>query len=133
MQVGMDEAAQFFSKNHRAVVGTIARDGTPQMSNVAQAFIDGRIEISTPSKSAKARNLERDPRVTVLVLSEDSWYQYMVAYGTAEIIRMPEAGPRLRKVYEAISGPHPDWAEFDQAMIDQDRVVLSVSIDRVIR
>ena len=45
MQVGMDEAAQFFSKNHRAVVGTIARDGTPQMSNVAQAFIDGRIEI----------------------------------------------------------------------------------------
>jgi len=133
MQVSNDEAAQFLGANHRAVVGTIARDGTPQMSNVAQAYINGRIEISTPSKSAKARNLERDPRATVLVLSDDSWYQYMVVHGTAEIIRMPEAGPRLRQVYEAISGPHPDWAEFDRAMIDQHRVVLSVSIDRVIR
>jgi PPOX class probable F420-dependent enzyme len=133
MQVSLDEGAPFIAANHRAVVGTIARDGTPQMSNVAQALIDGHIEISTPSKSAKARNLERDPRVTVLMLSDDSWYEYMVAHGKAEIVRMPEAGPRLRQVYEAISGPHPDWAEFDQAMIEQDRVVISVSIDRVIR
>ena len=133
MNVQEDQARDFIAKNHRAVMGTIRSDGMPQMSNVAQAYVDGAIEVSTREPSAKVRNLHRDPRVTVLVLGDESWYQYVVAYGHAEIIDLPEAAPRLRKIYETVAGqPHPNWEEFDQAMVDEQRVVLRISIDRLV-
>jgi PPOX class probable F420-dependent enzyme len=132
VNVGEDQAKDFISKNHRAVVATIRSDGMPQMSNVAHAFIDGNIEISTRERSAKVLNLRRDPRTTVLVLGDESWYQYVVVYGHAEIIDLPAAGPELRRIYETIAGLHPNWAEYDQAMIDEGRVVLRIVIDRLV-
>jgi len=127
-----NSALAFIAENHKAVVATIRRDGTPQLSNVSQALLDGAIEISTREPSAKVRNLKRDPRVTVAVQS-DNWYRYLVVYGRAEIIGYPEAGPRLRQVYEAIAGkPHPNWDEFDQAMIEEQRVVLRIHFERTV-
>ncbi len=38
----------------------------------------------------------------------------------------------MRTVYEQIAGkPHPDWEEYDAAMAEQQRVVVSVSVDRI--
>jgi len=133
MNVGEDEARDFLARNHRAVIATIRSDGMPQMTNVAQAFLDGQIEISTREPSAKVRNLRRDPRCTLIILSDESWYQYVTVYGRAEIIDLPAARPELRRIYETAAGkPHQDWAEFDRAMIDEQRVVLRVSIDRML-
>jgi PPOX class probable F420-dependent enzyme len=132
MNVGDDRAREFIAGNHRAVMATIRSDGMPQMSNVAQAFIDGHIEISTREPSAKVKNLRRDPRVTLLILGDESWYQYAVVYGRTEIIDLPEARSELRRIYETIAGPHPNWHEYDQAMIDEQRVVLKVVIDRIV-
>ncbi len=126
------DAEDFIRANHKAVLATIRRDGTPQLSNISQAYLDGAIEISTRENSAKIKNLRRDPRATVSIQS-DNWYQYRVAYGRAQIVDLPEAGPRLRQVYETIAGtPHPNWEEFDRAMIQEQRVVLRILIDRVV-
>jgi hypothetical protein len=38
----------------------------------------------------------------------------------------------LRRIYEMIAGkPHPDWAEFDDAMVREGRVLLSLAIERL--
>jgi len=132
MNVAEDKAKEFIAGNHRAVMATIRSDGMAQMSNVAQAFLDGHIEVSTRSASAKVRNLRRDPRVTMLILGDESWYQYAVVYGRVQIVEYPEAAERLRKIYRTIAGEHPNWAEFDQAMVDEGRVVLRVEIDRIV-
>lgn len=132
MNVKEEQAREFIAKNHRAVMSTIRSDGMAQMSNVAQAYLDGFVEVSTRSASAKVRNLRRDPRVTMLILGDDSWYQYVVVYGRAEVIGFPEAGPELRRVYKFIAGEHPNWDEYDQAMKNEDRVVLRVSVDRIV-
>ncbi|HEV3311496.1 MAG TPA: PPOX class F420-dependent oxidoreductase [Chloroflexota bacterium] len=132
MNVKDEEARQFIAANHRAVVATIRSDGMAQMSNVAQAYLDERIEISTRAPSAKVKNLRRDPRVTILVLGDETWYQYVVVYGKAEVIELPEAGPELRRIYETIAGPHPDWKEYDAAMVAEQRVVIRISIDRIL-
>lgn len=133
MNVKDEEARTFIQRNHRAVMATIRADGTPQLSNVAQAYLDGGLEVSTRDPSAKVRNLRRDPRVAVLVLGDESWYQYVVVYGTAEIIDLPEAAPRLRRIYETAAGKaHPNWDEFDHAMRDEQRVVVRITIDRVV-
>lgn len=127
-----EQARDFIARNHRGVLATIKRDGRPQLSNVVYALDhDGKLRISTTRDTAKVRNLQRDPRASLLVVGDD-WQQYVVVEGTAEI----EAGPTLladlRRVYELIAGrSHPDWVEFDAAMVRERRVLLALAIERL--
>src|SRR3990170_4464252 len=60
------EERERFLKEHRlAVVATVRRDGRPQLTPVYYAWQDGRILVSTTRSRFKARNVRRDPRVTV--------------------------------------------------------------------
>lgn len=126
-----EEAREFVRRNHRAVLATIRRDGRPQMSNISYLLDDdGLIKISTSETRAKTLNLRRDPRASLSVQG-DSWYQYLCVDGLA---RIRDGNPlaELRHVYERIAGkPHPNWAEFDQAMIDERRVLLEITVDRL--
>jgi uncharacterized protein len=126
------EARAFIAKNTRGVLAAIKRDGRPQLSNVAYTLDDdGRIKISVTRDRAKTRNLARDPRASLLVLSDD-WYQYMVVEASTEIQDGPETPGELRRVYERIAGrPHPNWAEFDEAMVREGRVLLALTIERL--
>jgi hypothetical protein len=45
-------------------------------------------------------------------------------------VSLPEAMEPLVDYYRRISGEHPDWDEFRQAMRDQRRVLIRVTIDR---
>ena len=129
----MDEAqARAFVARHRnAVIATIKRDGRPQLSNIVYTLDDdGTIKISATRDRAKTRNLKRDPRVS-LAVQGDSWGEYLVVEGSCEV-REDDVVPELRRVYERIAGqPHPDWQEFDAAMIAEGRVVLVITIERM--
>ena len=126
-----EQALEHVGRNHRGVLATLKRDGRPQLSNVAYHFDhDGEIKISTTQDRAKTRNLRRDPRVSMTALG-DNWYQYVVVEGRGRIIE-EDVLPELRRVYEAIAGqPHPDWNEFDEAMVRDKRVILSIAIERM--
>ncbi len=125
------EALNYLKNNSRAVLTTIKRDGTPQMSLVDYGVDkDGLIRIQSTNPSAKSKNARRDPRVSLSIVG-DNWYQYIVVEGTAAFIdENPLAA--LRETYELIAGqPHPDWDEFNQAMIDEQQVVMTVEIERM--
>jgi PPOX class probable F420-dependent enzyme len=124
------EARDFIARQHAAVLATIKRDGRPQLSNVSYTVDDdGRIKISTSRTRAKIHNLRRDPRAT-LSIQGDNWHQYLVVEGTAQV-QDQNPIPDLRRIYEKIRGPHPNWDEFDEAMRREKRVVLAVTIYRV--
>jgi PPOX class probable F420-dependent enzyme len=127
-----DQALDFVARNHRAVLATIRRDGRPQLSSVSYALDqDGRIKISVTRDRAKTRNLQRDPRATLEILGDD-WYQNILVDATTEIQDGPTVLADLRRVYQLIRGePHPDWAEFDAAMVRDDRVLLALTIERL--
>jgi uncharacterized protein len=126
-----DEALKYIAENNHGVLATIKRDGRPQMSNISYTLDDdGLIKISVTEDRAKTKNARRDPRVSMTVIG-DNWYQYVVVEGTAGFIDTDPL-PALRHVYERVAGnPHPDWEEFDQAMIDERRIVMTISIDRL--
>lgn len=130
----MDEqqARDFVARNHRGVLATIKRDGRPQLSNVSYALDhDGRVKISTTRTRAKARNLGRDPRASLSVVGDD-WHNYLVVEATVEVQTGPNVAADLRRIYDMVrGGPHPNWAEFDEAMVREGRVVLALSIERV--
>ncbi len=55
----------------------------------------------------------------------------MVAEGKAHIIEHDPL-PLLRHVYVGTTGKeHPNWQEFDEAMVLDRRVVMAISIDRL--
>lgn len=121
------ELEEFLRANHRAVLATRRRDGRPQLSPVVFAVgDDGRLLISTRSATAKARNIVRDPRVSLCVLSDGFFGQWAQVDGEASVIELPEAMEVLRSVYRTVAGEHPDWDEFERDMVAQGRVVLAV-------
>lgn len=80
-----DAQAEIFRGPNFAVVATIARDGTPQLS-VVWADWDGEcVVFNTAAGRAKPRNLERDSRCTVLVYPADDPYRWVAVRGRAQI------------------------------------------------
>ena len=126
-----DEARAFVRDNHQAVLATFRRDGRPQLSPVAAGIDDeGRVEISSRETAMKVKNLRRDPRISLCLLGPHWYAQWGQVEGTAEIVDQPEALDLLVGYYRRISGEHPDWDEYRQAMIDERRVLVRFAIDR---
>lgn len=106
-------------------------DGAPQSSPVT-AGVDGqgRVVISTYPERAKVANLRRDPRCAVLVLSDDFGGAWVQAEGHAEVLDLPDSVEPLVDYFRAISGEHPDWAEYRQAMVDQGKSLIRITLTR---
>ncbi|WP_426512233.1 PPOX class F420-dependent oxidoreductase [Dactylosporangium sp. McL0621] len=122
---------EFLGKRHHGIVITTRADGRPQASPATCGVdTEGRIVVSTYPERAKATNLRRDPRVSVLVLSDDWNDAWVQVDGTAEVIDMPDALEPLVEYFRCISGEHPDWDEYRQAMRDQDKSLIRITIDR---
>jgi PPOX class probable F420-dependent enzyme len=132
-RVDRDQLLDFVRTRHHLVLATTRADGRPQVSPVTGGVdSDGRIVISTYPDRAKAVNLRRDPAATVLVLSDewdDAWVQ---VDGTAEVLDMPspEAEDGLVEYFRCISGEHPDWEEYRQAMRRQGKSLVRITVDR---
>jgi PPOX class probable F420-dependent enzyme len=112
---------------HQAVLATTRRDGSPQTSNVVFGFDGSQARISVTASRAKTANMRRNPGVVLHVLG-DSFWQYAAISSTARLTAVSveagdETGRELLALYEAVSGgPHPDPAEFFQAMVTESRL-----------
>ena len=113
------------------MLATIRRDGRPQLSPVtAGVDAEGRILLSTRETAMKTRNLERDPRASLCLLNDGFFGEWVQAEGSAEIVRLPEAMDLLVDYYRRISGEHPDWDEYREAMRRERRVMVRITITR---
>lgn len=130
----IQRAHDFLSDHKHGVLMTIKPDGRPQASNIVYAAFDGAVHVSVTETRAKTVNLRRDPRASLHVTTGD-FRHWVVVEGKArlsEITTRPDDEPAalLRQVYEAIAGPHPDWDDFDRAMIEDRRLVVSMDVER---
>lgn len=127
-RVGREELLDFVRPRHRATLVTTRSDGRPQLSPVTCGVDDeGRVVVSTYPARAKAVNLRRNPAASVLVHSDDWDGPWVQLDGTAEVIDQPDAVEPLVEYYRCISGEHPDWGEYRQAMLDQGKSILRIT------
>ncbi len=130
-RIGRPQLTEFLATRHRAVLVTTRRDGSPQLSPVTCGVdAEGRLVISTYPARAKVANIRREPAVSACVLSDewdDPWVQLD---GRAEVLDLPEALDGLVDYFRCISGEHPDWDEYREAMTRQGKCLIRVTIDR---
>jgi PPOX class probable F420-dependent enzyme len=127
----------FLATRGHGVLATIRRDGRPQLSTITHLYdaATDTIIASITETRAKTKNMRRDPRVTYHVGSEDGW-SYVVAEGRAALTapaaqRDDATVEALVDYYRRAAGEHPDWDEYRDAMVADQRVLLTVHIDKV--
>ncbi len=132
-----DDARPFLETHHRGVIATRRPNGATHSSIVVVGAYEGNAAfVSVYPRSQKIRNLRRDPNCTVLGVT-DHWREWASVEGQATLfdynnMDAEEMRVMLREVYMACSHTeHPDWEEYDQAMIDQEAVIVLVKPDRV--
>ncbi|GAA1911171.1 PPOX class F420-dependent oxidoreductase [Streptantibioticus ferralitis] len=129
--VDLGQLLEFARPRHRAVLLTTRADGRPQASPVTCGVDDsGRLAVSTYPDRAKARNIRRDPRASLIVLSDDWNGPWVQIDGTAQVVDLPESIEPLVEYYRNISGEHPDWDEYREAMRRQGKSLIRVTPER---
>jgi len=127
--VSRDELLTFLRARHNGIYATTRVDGRPQLSPVSCGVDpEGRIVVSTYPQRAKTSNTRRDPEVSICVLSDSFDGPWVQVYGTAEVIDMPEAAEPFVDYFRSIAGEHPDWDEYQQAMADQGKSLIRITL-----
>jgi PPOX class probable F420-dependent enzyme len=79
------EQARLLEEPNFATVATLNPDGSPQLSIVWIDWDGEHVLFNTAAGRAKPRNLERDPRASVLVVDRVDGYRWLAARGRADI------------------------------------------------
>jgi PPOX class probable F420-dependent enzyme len=128
--VDPNQLADFVRPRHNMILVTRRRDGTAQLSPVTGGLDEaGRLVISSYPERAKVRNLRRTPDASVLVLSDDFGDAWVQVDGAVEVLDMPsrDAEDGLVEYFRCISGEHPDWAEYREAMRRQGKSLIRIT------
>ena len=86
-----DDVRDFLRRPNPCVVATVRRDGAPV--TVATWYLledDGRVLLNMDDARVRLGHLRRDPRLSLTVLAEDSWYQHVSLQGTVVELRADE-------------------------------------------
>jgi PPOX class probable F420-dependent enzyme len=129
--VDRSELEDFIRPLHQGVLLTTRRDDRPQASLVTMGIdVEGRIVVSSYPERAKVHNIRRNPLASMVVMSDDFGDEWVQVDGAAEVIDLPDAVEPLVEYFRVISGEHPDWDEYRQAMVDQGKCLIRLTIDR---
>ena len=119
MQSLTAEAAEFVSTARVARLGTADASGRPLVVPVCYAFdgrrwysaIDGKPKRVAGKDLKRARNIEENPRVSVLIdRYDDDWrrLRYVIIHGTAELL---SEGPEHSYALDLLATKYPQYAQ----------------------
>src|SRR5690242_10754918 len=126
-----DEVASFLDRSRTATMATIGPSGLPHLVAMWYGLVDGKIYFETKTKSQKAANLRRDPRIVVMIEAGDTYDQLrgVSIEGTAHLIEdtaSDEYWAAAVSVFERYNGPYTEEMKpFVDVMMNK-RIVVRV-------
>ncbi len=130
-----EERDEFLAGRHTMNIASIGADGRIHLVAMWYGFVDGVPVFWTYGRSQKVVNLERDPCVTGLVETGETYDQLrgVELVGTARIVR---EGPILQaageSVWERYTGPVDDAAREALAVVGAKRVAVMIDVDKYV-
>lgn len=136
-QIRMTDAErdEFLAGRHTMNIASIGADGRIHLVAMWYGFVDGVPAFWTYGRSQKVLNLERNPQVTGLVETGETYDQLrgVELVGTARIVR---EGPDLQaageSVWERYTGPVDDAARDALAVVGAKRVAVLIDVDKYV-
>ena len=126
-----DQARSFIGTNPRGILLTNRFGGAPQMSPILAGIDrDGFVVVSSRETAYKVRNLRRDPRASLCMFTDGFYGEWIQVDGVADVLSLPEAMEPLVDYYRDLSGEHPDWDDYREAMRRERRVLIRIAIER---
>jgi PPOX class probable F420-dependent enzyme len=100
-----EELASFLARGRVIQVASNGHDGHPHVAPLWYVVEDGNVVFRSFTKSQKIVNLERDPRVTLLLEAGDAYAELRGAMikGTARLDRNPD---RVLRLYGALAAKY---------------------------
>ena len=129
MEMDLEQALEWAKEKNHAILITTRKDGRAQSSDISFTLKERKFCISATASRAKTRNLLRDNRAVLHITSPETW-SYISFDGSVEVTapaktKNDDTNQELAEIYQQILGEeHPNWDEFQQAMIDDKRLVL---------
>src|SRR5690606_817274 len=106
-------------------------DGSPQGSPLTCGVDDsGRVVVSTYPERAKTRNAKRDPRVSLIVLSDEWNGPWVQIDGAAEVVDPPEAVEPLEEYYRNLADERAARDVYRAAMAKQGKSISRIAPGR---
>lgn len=122
-----DKARALVSRPVLATLATVAADGAPQVSPLWIDVDGGDLLCNTAKGRAKARNLERDPRVGVSVVDPEDPYNVLVARGTVTEITTEGADEHIDRLAHKYLGVD----EYPMRRPGEVRLKVRIRLDRI--
>jgi PPOX class probable F420-dependent enzyme len=130
-----EEIDAFLHERRPMSMCTINHDGSIHAVAMWYGFLEGAIAIETKTKSQKAVNLRRNPRLTCLFEDGDTYEELrgVELVGRAEIVEDPERMFALGvSVFERYYGGYTeDLKPFVETMLNK-RVVIKLIVERTV-
>ena len=79
-----EKVVKLFSGKNLVFIATVMKDGAPQVSPVWANYEDGYVMVNTAEGRIKHKNVLRDPRVAVSVVSKDNPLDMVTIRGIVE-------------------------------------------------
>lgn len=121
-----DKQQEFLENPYVGVVTTLRPDGSPHSTVVWVDQEDGNVSFNTAYGRAKPANLEKDPRVSLVVLDPSDTYRWVAVDGKASLTTDGADG-QIDKLAKKYLGK--DEYPFRQA--DEQRVTVKIDADRI--
>jgi len=122
-----DKVIKLFSEKNLVFIATIMKDGSPQLSPVWANYDDGFILVNTAEGRIKHKNILRDPRVAVSVVSKNNPLDMTTIRGTVvEIISDTEYHHADKLTQQYMGREHYPFKRDDEK-----RIILKIQPSKV--
>lgn len=123
-----EKARKLFQDPNYLFVGTVNKDGSPQVTPVWTDVQNGYVRFNTAVGRAKERNLRRDPRVGLSITArENPWDKVDIRGRVVDFIEGEEADQNIDDLAEKYIGQRPyPWHN-----PEEKRVIVVIEPERV--
>jgi PPOX class probable F420-dependent enzyme len=131
MATALSEKARALLQERRfAVLGTINKDGSPQLTTMWYLLEGDVILMNTKAGRTKERNMRRDPRISVCI--EDG-YSYVTISGTVEMVDDPQIAQRdIYRLAVRYNGEEEARRQMEEQFSKETRVTLHLKLEHII-